>query len=383
MALRTGSWGTPEFGITEKIQSLFAPQKSYTSSGGSNLFSSSSANNTTTSVPVPNAYSYQTSSPGVSQPVTQPSGSILGASTSGGTDQQQQAPMEPAPDGTEINWDEIYAPAFDALNQAEQGLQSSYQAGLGEATSGTASRKANLASEEQARMENFGQQRTGETKRTEGAISEARRMASQLLQGLQSQYGGSTGTGAFRGEQIGAAATQNIAGNRAALQTALTGIASSETALQQKVLQLQNEEDRGLEQAKLQLRANLDRELGAIASERGKLSVDKGLQRADALQNYRAALADVEARNTQFKQQLYVQAQQQAQKLSTLKQSAQEKYSANLKAANLTNGQQITVGNKVYQPMPTSSGDIQYLEGSVNQVEGDYDGDGVPDYLNG
>ena len=34
---RLGSWGLPEFGITEAIQRTFAPQKAMASSGGSNL----------------------------------------------------------------------------------------------------------------------------------------------------------------------------------------------------------------------------------------------------------------------------------------------------------------------------------------------------------
>lgn len=36
--VHTGAWGTPDFGITEKIQSIFQPNNSVTSQGGSNLF---------------------------------------------------------------------------------------------------------------------------------------------------------------------------------------------------------------------------------------------------------------------------------------------------------------------------------------------------------
>lgn len=342
-------------------------------------------NGVVTSVPQTNNYSYQTSSPAFTGPAYQgPMTTKTNTGNNGQAPVQQinnNAPMEPTPEGTEINWDEIYAPAFDALNQAEQAQQSSYQQGMGEAQSGYEGRSADLQSEQAARMANFGQQRAGETKRTEGAVAEARRMASQLLQGLQSQYGGSTGTGAFRGEQIGAAATQNIAGNREALQTALTGIANSENALKDKVLGLQNEEDRNLQQSKLGLKAELDKALTSISQSRGQLSVDKGARRQEALSQYRQQVMDVEARNTQFKQTLYTQAQAQAQKLAGFKQSAQDKYSANLKMANLTNGQQISVGNKQFQVTPDSQGDIKYLEGNTVAVEGDSNGDGIPDYL--
>lgn len=314
--------------------------------------------------------------------INKPAGSVLapsteqssggGGSSGGGQPATGQPPMESAPSQPEINWDEIYQPAFDAINQAEAAQQSSYQQGLGEVQSNYDKNTADLANEQTTRLADYGQQRTGETKRTEGAISEARRMAAQLLQGLQSQYGGSTGTGAFRGEQLGAAASQNISGNREALQTALAGISQSENALKDKVIALQNEEDRNLQQGKLQLKAELDKALAGISATKGQLAVDKGARRADALSQYKQMLAEVEARNTQFKQQLYVQAQQQAQKLGELKMSAQDKYSANLKTANLQNGQQFNVGNTQYQVAPTASGDIQYLQGSLKTGADDW-----------
>lgn len=44
MALRMGSWGLPEFGITERLQSLVAPNKPLSPQGGSNLFGGGQAN---------------------------------------------------------------------------------------------------------------------------------------------------------------------------------------------------------------------------------------------------------------------------------------------------------------------------------------------------
>jgi hypothetical protein len=81
MGLRIGSWGTPEFGVTEWLQSKIAPQKSYTSQGGSNLLGSPRAS----SVPM-------------SSPVSPYAGSrsVLGAKTSSpvGRNTTQQQPQQ-------------------------------------------------------------------------------------------------------------------------------------------------------------------------------------------------------------------------------------------------------------------------------------------------
>ena len=352
-----GGYALPDFGITEKIQQYVNPGSALTPSGGSNLYgpNPTTQNNYVAPATVP---------PGATPPpdtktsgTTTKTGSVLGTSTNLGNN------LEPTPTQPQVNWDEIYKPAFDAMDQAAQSTQSSYSAGLNEATTGTEQRKAELAAEEANRMQNFGNQRSTETKRTEGAVAEARRMASQLLQGLQSQYGGSTGTGAFRGEQLGAAASSNIAGNREALQTAMTGIAQSETALKNKVMELQKKEDDQLEQTKLNLRASLDSELNKIAQTKGQLSVDKGRQRYEALNQYQQAVRDVEARNTAFRQGLYVTAQAHQQALNKMKADPQAVFQAYLKTVNLQPGQALNVGDKSYMPVPTASGAPNWLSG--------------------
>lgn len=70
--VQIGSWGLPEFGITEKIQSILAPNRNLSAQGGSNLFGSqpSSASTPTYNGPI--------SSPGVNYST---GGSVLGAKT--------------------------------------------------------------------------------------------------------------------------------------------------------------------------------------------------------------------------------------------------------------------------------------------------------------
>lgn len=79
MALQYGAWGTPEFGISEKLSDLLG--KGRTAQGGSNLFGSST--------PTSSAYAGSPAPQGVTQyqsPIgPQPAGSVLGASTSRST----------------------------------------------------------------------------------------------------------------------------------------------------------------------------------------------------------------------------------------------------------------------------------------------------------
>jgi hypothetical protein len=93
MALRIGSWGTPELGITEWLQKTLQPSNTSTLSGGSNLMASSqdylqAGGKTLTGAPISNPY--QGTQAGV-----------LGAATStggGGTVQQVPQNTNPNPD---------------------------------------------------------------------------------------------------------------------------------------------------------------------------------------------------------------------------------------------------------------------------------------------
>jgi hypothetical protein len=83
--VQIGSWGTPEFGITEKLQSIFAPNKGLSSQGGSNLFGPSQPSASTPTAPTSTSpYGPTYYGP---QPAPKPSGTLssggktLGAST--------------------------------------------------------------------------------------------------------------------------------------------------------------------------------------------------------------------------------------------------------------------------------------------------------------
>lgn len=127
----TGSWGTPDLGVTEWIQRTFAPKKAYANSGGSNLLGSQPAQSP--------SYNPQ---PGVdyspAPQYTSGGGSVLGSSSSGGSsggtstgttstsnfEQQIQSPDQGTPDGGPSELDLINSQFSDFSNflNDQQGL---------------------------------------------------------------------------------------------------------------------------------------------------------------------------------------------------------------------------------------------------------------------
>ncbi len=175
-------------------------------------------------------------------------------------------------------------------------------------------------------MGEFGGQRQEATTESQGVIADARRQAAEIMQGIQARYGGTTGTGKFQSEVVGGAAVKGIASVQAALQGTMGKITAAENNLKTQTQNLLVKADTWLKDTKLKLKSDLDRSLAEISRERGNLEIDKGKMRLDALQQYQQVLADTDARNTQFKQQMYMDAQNAQQQIDLMKAQAQEDY---------------------------------------------------------
>jgi len=171
---------------------------------------------------------------------------------------------------------------------------------------------------------------------TESVIEQARRQAAELMQGIQARYGGTTGTGRFTSEILGSQATRNIAQNQAALQNAMSKIGLAENELKTKVTSLINQEDQNLQQAKIQLRANLDKSLADISQQRSMLETEKANKRYEILNDYQNRLDEVERYNLDHKRQLEAQYQQAQQEINSLKSQAQQSYQVGLTAPQLS-----------------------------------------------
>lgn len=228
----------------------------------------------------------------------------------------QNAPMEPMPQQQGGNYDAMIQPAMDALNQAIAPLQSGYQANIASIDANTQKQtgqaNANLSSTEKSANQSIQRNTQG----TESAIDEARRQYSEIGQGIQSRYGGTTGTGKFATEVAGAQALKNIGAYRTNLNNAVTQINDSlEQTRTMTQMHIQDLESQSQAQ-KLQAKSELDNGLNQIRQMQGQLLGQKAQMAQEAVQQYQQQIQAITARNTQFQQQLYQQQLATEQKLN-------------------------------------------------------------------
>lgn len=322
---------TPELGISEFLSDRLGKQRN--AQGGSNLFGSPQAYAPAQSSPV-QSYSqpnYQQYSAPIG-PSNQ--GSVLGASTGGGArtvSQPQtfgsslpQGILQSIPQQNGIDFDAMIAPALQGLQDAIGANQSSYQASLQGIDANTNKLRGEAQNALGQAETSATQSKQRNTQTTESAIDEARRQFSELQQGLQARYGGTTGTGQFASEIAGSQALKNIAGYRQNLSGAIQNIDDKlEQVRGSTQIYLRDLEDQATSQ-KSQAKAQLDQALNQIRQAQGELQGRKAELASNAIQIYQNQVNDINARNAQFLQQLYVQQTAAEQQLAAAKQRASQ-----------------------------------------------------------
>ena len=366
MAIHIGSWGLPDFGVTEYLQNKYTPWQNSTPQGGSNIVgpspSSVLGSNTYQAPQSYNNQSYNTQPNPTSQPVGGGGGGGGNPAQSNNDNGNNGAPMEQAPAGPDFSEiDNAIGQANQALDQYQSTLQPSYDTAVNEYTNTTNQQKQGALQDQQSRLNQYGQQATTATREGESAISQARRMAAELQQGIQARYGGTTGTGAFSSEILGREAMGNVQQNRAVLDETIGKITSAEEEVKNKTTSYLRQLDDNLTTLKEQARNQLQQGLAEIASKRAALQTDRATMRMDLIQNYQSVLSEINARNTQFKQQLYMKAQQASQQLEAAKAQTIQQFQTAFKPM------ETTLGNAGYTAAPQvdqygSVKGVQYLK---------------------
>jgi hypothetical protein len=276
-----------------------------------------------------------------SQPATNFTGGNTGGYSSGtqslfqnAASVMEQGPQGNGPDTSGI--DSAFAPALQAYSQFAGSLQSQLngQAPLqgedqlrADAEGAKGLYQSGLADQKQQ----FAQQRSTETGRTEMAVNDARRQGAEMIQGIQSKFGGSTGTGAFIGELTGRQVLQNISQNKSALQETLMHIGDAEASAERHVNDQIAQLDQQLQAGIQGLRNDLMSQIQQINMKRGELESQKGMSKVEALNQFKTQKAEVEARNAAFKQQLFSQLQNVKSQAQQLKGQSVEQFSTQLK----------------------------------------------------
>ena len=240
-----------------------------------------------------------------------------GWSLSGGGDAMQSVPEAP-----QIDFDALIAPALQALDEAVAPAESAYQANVSQIGANRARNVGETQTYQTAAEKETGVQRERQTGLANSAIDEARRGFAELSQGLQARYGGTTGTGRFATEQAGTRTLKNIADIRNNLSNAVSTIDNKLSEVKELTrIKLTDIDDQATAQ-KQQAKSELDKALQQIRLQKGELQSRKTELAYQAMERYQALVADVNARNTAFKQQLALQQSEAENQLAMAREKA-------------------------------------------------------------
>ena len=158
--------------------------------------------------------------------------------------------------------------------------------------------------QKEAGLGTIGTQKEQATRQTESAIAEARRIASEQMQGLQARFGTATGTGGFTGEIMGRETARGIESRRGGLQQTINELDMAERDLIQRadnqIFQIDTQVNQFINESRRQLRD----QLAQINLQKGQLEADKAQRRIQALQNYQLTLRQLEAERENQKMQI-------------------------------------------------------------------------------
>lgn len=220
------------------------------------------------------------------------------------------------------DFDSIIAPALKALSGYQKSLEGNLP-GIYSNLEGQAQVSKNSLNQSAADITNrYGTQRTQAQQSAESAVAEARRGFAELQRGLQAQYGGTTGTGAFSAELAGRGTLGNINNIRTGLQDTMMQITDAEDSLKKDVQNKMFELDQNLTSAKESARMDLMEKIQQINLKKGELESNKAQQKMDAMREYKMTQAQIEASNKQFLQGLYADYQTKFGMLSKAKDEA-------------------------------------------------------------
>lgn len=229
----------------------------------------------------------------------------------------QQGPAQPTDNSA------LFQPILDSLDQLSTILDQNTQNRIGEfqqgANTDTQSAQQSFA-QQQKTLDASGQQAM---QRGESAADEARRQYAEIAQGQQARYGGSTGTGRFANEILGSQTTKNISQIRQQVSDFMFEIDTKKQQIEEigriALQDIQDKTKASIQQAQDNLQVNLN----SIRQQKGELQAKKAQLAAEAVQTYQAQVQQVNANNTQFLQQLFMQQQSAKQQLQAARAKAQ------------------------------------------------------------
>lgn len=245
----------------------------------------------------------------------QPSGNSHINPSTGQWDDNYFASLQQQPNIPSIDFDALIAPALQALDQQISPLEQSY--GQQEANS---NQRYDLQQQQntQSLNANLGEVDTAEAKQNriaDDARNSARQQYSEVQQGIQSRYGGTTGTGAFATELAGRQTMQNMGAITKGVQESMGELTNKRIQIRDvgRLVEKEIENNRSDEINKI--RSELQDRVAKIRSDKATLQMQKSQMFIQAQQWASDQINQINARNTAFKQQLFMQQQAADQQL--------------------------------------------------------------------
>lgn len=296
----------PEFGVSEKFgytppagsyggpPATQTPSQSNISPQAQGFFNFGGQSGKLVS-PIPSSYVQQTNVP--SGGGGQPTGQVLGA----------QAPQEQTPGAPDVNaLEALIQPALDTLSSLEAETRSLLGGGEAEATAFGSAAGAKATEAKQAGLATVGTQEAKSTARAGEAESQQKRGFAEIAQQFLGRFG-RTGFGQGVTGALGESTLQNIGRIRVGLQETINELNVRRNQLEDVFNSAIQETNFQVENLKNQARQSLQSALAEIGSRRAELQTRRAELVNRALEMYRQNVLDINARNTQFQQQLYAQ----------------------------------------------------------------------------
>lgn len=381
----TGAWGTPDFGITERLASgplgfLTGGQQRNTQ-GGSDIFRPP-----TTQGQVQGA-STDTGGPGGAFPIAQPrpvvdlsNANVLqdqttqtSTNTGGGSPQGTNPFDEITPEGVQPSEiDALYNSTFDVLNQAEQNLRNQKPGLIQEANQQAEAARSRLKSGVESQKEVLGQQEQRIEQTGQSQEAEQRRILQELQLANQQRFGGASSAGQAASEIQGREFQKNRFGIQQQVQQGIQQI-------QQRYRDVEREYQTGLQQLEANatqalnnIQRMFDDKLLEINARRGEAEQAKQNARLQALQDLRNQAYEIKVAKAQYEADLRNQAQANTQYLTQAQQQLLQYGQSGVQAGDQVAGYQasgipgVDQGNGVVGRELTGSINDDELYGNIN-----------------
>ena len=305
--VHAGSWfGLPDFGVTEAIGGLLGGQR--TAQGGSNILGASTKAAAPVATPAnPGSYSYNGLTPVVSYVNGGQNYPAVGTpgnpSKTGGTTQTTApTPQQPQSDPYADLINSIYNSNINDLNNQEATLRGNQTSILGDINSQADTSKGTLTTnlgQSQGQIDQSAQQ--GE-QRHQDALTAARRLYNELMQGGQQRFGGASSAGEAYGALTGRELQRNQQQIESQHNDFMSQIATAHQNVQAKyddaVAQLENQRNLALNQAQ----RDFQDKLSQINSLKNQAAGNKASQQLAALQELRNQIYNINLTNSQNSQ---------------------------------------------------------------------------------